>query len=152
MTCLFCSMLVRRFLEQDEARNTMAPIWPFKKKQEVLALDEAPPPSITYKKGEDPNARAPSTTVDASAYKDALALFGDGSSAVEAATDQSVNYDGVTDQSSEAVQTQAEESSKEPSFTWVHHTDGYHYKKKADGSFEPTPHSKDSDGTYVPYS
>lgn len=145
-------MLFRRFLQQGKARMTMAPIWPFKKKQEVLELDEAPPAPITYKKGEDPNARAPSTTVDASAYKDALALFGDGSSAVEAATDQSVNYDGITSQSSEPGQSQAEESRTEPSFTWVHHTDGYHYKKKADGSFEPTPHSKDGEGTYVPYS
>jgi hypothetical protein len=109
----------------------MAPIWPFKKKQEVLELDEAPPAPITYKKGEDPNARPPSTTVDASAYKDALALFGDGSSKVEAATDQSVNYDGVAEQAPAAVQPQLEASSdEEESFTWVHHTDGYHYKKK----------------------
>ena len=112
----------------------MAPIWPFKKKQEVLELDEAPPAPITYKKGEDPNARPPSTTVDASAYKDALALFGDGSSEVEAASDQSVNYDGVTEKSSAADQTQPEESTQEKSFTWVHHTDGYHYKMKDDGS------------------
>lgn len=146
-------MLFRRFHQRGEARSTMAPIWPFKKKQEILELDEAPPAPITYKKGEDPNARPPTTTVDASAYKDALALFGDGSSEVEAASDQSVNYDGVTEQEPTTVQPQPEPSSnKEESFTWVHHTDGYHYKKKADGSFEPTPHSKNSDGSYVPYS
>ena len=146
-------MRFRRFHQQGGTRKAMAPIWPFKKKQEVLELDEAPPAPITYKKGEDPNARPPSTTVDASAYKDALALFGDGSSKVEAATDQSVNYDGVAEQAPAAVQPQLEASSEEgESFTWVHHTDGYHYKKKGDGSFEPTPHSKNSDGSYVPYS
>ena len=29
-----------------------------------------------------------------------------------------------------------------PAFTWIHHTDGYHYKKKADGSFDATAHVK----------
>ena len=80
------------------------------------------------------------------AYKDALALFGGGSEEVKAASDQSVNYDGVT-----APASQAEKES-EPSFTWIHHTDGYHYKQLADGAFEPTPHTKNNDGTYTPYS
>ena len=130
----------------------MAPIWPFKKKQEVLEIDEEAPPTISYKKGEDPNARPAATTVDTSAYKDALALFGGGSSEVEAASDQSVNYDGITE--SAGISTPAEESEPvgEDKFTWVHHTDGYHYKKKSDGSFEPTPHSRNDDGSYVPYS
>ena len=39
-----------------------------------------------------------------------------------------------------------------PAFTWVHHTDGYHYKKKGDGSFDATPHVKNNNGTYIPYS
>jgi hypothetical protein len=129
----------------------MAPIWPFKKKQEVLEVDEEPPPTISYKKGEDPNARPATTTVDASAYKDALALFGGGSSNVEAASDQSVNYDGVAEPAGNSTVAKESQPAKEESFTWVHHTDGYHYKKNADGSFEPTPHSKNADGSYVPY-
>ena len=130
----------------------MAPIWPFKKKEPIAQVDEAPPAPIVYKKGEDPNARPPQEGVDAGAYKDALALFGDGSSTVEAATDQSVHYDGVaapqpTPNTSEPVVEQ-----DTPQFTWVHHTDGYYYKRKEDGQFEPTPHTKSSDGTYTPYS
>ena len=39
-----------------------------------------------------------------------------------------------------------------PAFTWIHHTDGYHYKKKADGSFDATPHVKNNNGKYIPYS
>jgi len=39
-----------------------------------------------------------------------------------------------------------------PAFTWIHHTDGYHYKKKADGSFDATPHVKNNNGSYIPYS
>ena len=39
-----------------------------------------------------------------------------------------------------------------PAFTWIHHTDGYHYKKKANGSFDATPHVKNNNGTYIPYS
>jgi hypothetical protein len=41
---------------------------------------------------------------------------------------------------------------KTPAFTWVHHSDGYHYKKKSDGSFEATPHVKNNSGSYIPYS
>ena len=41
---------------------------------------------------------------------------------------------------------------KTPAFTWIHHTDGYHYKKKADGSFDATPHVKKNNGSYIPYS
>jgi len=143
---------------------TMPPIWPFKKKKELdQEIDEAPPAPVVYKRGEDPNARAAVET-DAAAYKDALALFGGGSSDVAAATDQSVHYDGVTASSDEAPSAQEDEmnatkdhtpsASSEPasSHTWVHHTDGYHYKQHADGSFEPTPHVKQNDGTYAPYS
>lgn len=143
---------------------TMPPIWPFKKKKEVdQEIDEAPPAPVVYKRGEDPNARAAVET-DAGAYKDALALFGGGSSEVSAATDQSVHYDGVSASSDEATPAQEEETDAtqevapsanpepETSHTWVHHTDGYHYKQHADGSFEPTPHVKQEDGTYAPYS
>ena len=41
---------------------------------------------------------------------------------------------------------------KTPAFTWIHHTDGYHYKKKSDGSFDATPHVKNKNGSYIPYS
>ena len=147
----------------------MPPIWPFKKKRELdQEIDEAPPAPVVYKRGEDPHARAAVET-DAGAYKDALALFGGGSSEVAAATDQSVHYDGVTastaegipsdsddasdsDVSSSEASSTADESAPEPSHTWVHHTDGYHYKQRGDGSFEPTPHVKQADGTYAPYS
>ena len=148
---------------------TMPPIWPFKKKKELdQEIDEAPPAPVVYKRGEDPHARAAVET-DAGAYKDALALFGGGSSEVAAATDQSVHYDGVTASSVEGTPAQGGDSRRpdgsssegtstsdgpapEPSHTWVHHTDGYHYKQHADGSFEPTPHVKQADGTYAPYS
>ena len=136
----------------------MPPVWPFKKKKPVdTVIDEAPPAPVVYKRGEDPNAR-PAVEADSGAYKDALALFGDGSSEVKAATDQSVRYDGAT-ASTESVQPATEEqpslASPSPSastHTWVHHTDGYHYKRLEDGSFEPTPHVKHDDGTYAPYS
>lgn len=147
----------------------MPPIWPFKKKRELdQEIDEAPPAPVVYKRGEDPHARAAVET-DAGAYKDALALFGGGSSEVAAATDQSVHYDGVTSSNTEETPSQngdasdsdvssseasstTNESASEASHTWVHHTDGYHYKQHADGSFEPTPHVKQEDGTYAPYS
>jgi len=135
----------------------MVPFWPFKKKKETVAvLDEEPTARLVYKRGEDPMARE-SVTSDQAAYKDALALFGGGSRSVEAASDQSVHYDGATASQpapkEEVPQpTDAVLESPEPTFTWVHHTDGYHYKMNPDGSFEATPHTKSEDGTYTPYS
>ena len=135
----------------------MPPFWPFKKKEPVAQIQEKAPAPIVYKRGEDPHARGGIET-DAGAYKDALALFGGGSKKVEKATDQSVHYDGVTADSTPAEATEndtqkADGSEAEPeAFTWVHHTDGYHYKRNSDGSFSPTPHTKNEDGTYSPYS
>mgnify|MGYP006258467401 CR=1 FL=1 len=46
----------------------MPPIWPFKKKKEMVErIDEAPPAPVVYRRGEDPNARAAIET-DAGAY------------------------------------------------------------------------------------
>ena len=135
----------------------MPPFWPFKKKEPAVEIDEKPPAPIVYKRGEDPHARGGIAT-DAVAYKDALALFGEGSSEVQAATDQSVHYDGVTapspsvEEPPESHDEGSEVERQEASFTWVHHTDGYHYKQNTDGSFEPTPHVQNADGSYAPYS
>ena len=141
----------------------MPPFWPFKKKAVVAEVDEAPPAPMVYKRGEDPHART-EVPSDAEAYKDALALFGDGSQTVKAATDQSVHYDGVTASDEPASPSEgespstvdssdnAENSPVEEDVTWIHHTDGYHYKQRADGSFEPTPYTLGEDGSYQPYS
>ena len=130
----------------------MPPIWPFKKKkQKVVQLDEAPPAPLVYKRGEDPNARDVPQT-DVAAYRDALALFGGGSDEVNAATDQSVHYDGDTAASVSSPAVERPPPEMPVGHTWVHHTDGYHYKQMEDGSFDSTPHTKSDDGTYAPYS
>ena len=148
----------------------MAPIWPFKKKATVDEVDDTPPAPIVYKRGDDLSAQS-SVGTDEGAYQDALALFGGGSVEVEAASDQSVNYDGIT---SASADTQTEDASdgvngeredglqqrdeaassqlEGDGSTWVHHTDGYHYKQNSDGSFEPTAHVKNDAGEYIPYS
>ena len=122
----------------------MPPFWPFKRsKKKTMELDEESPEAIVYRKDEEVHSEKHAQSIERNdaAYKDALALFGDGDTTVTASTNIADLYDGVTDAS-------ASESTSE----WVHHTDGYHYEKKADGSFEPTPHVKQSDGSYVPYS
>ena len=130
----------------------MPPFWPFKKKQEVAQVSEAPPAPTVYRRGEDPYVRA-SVTNDEAAYKDALALFGGGSEEVNAATDQSVLYDGATGETNASPKASPAEVGASPAtHTWVHHTDGYHYKQMEDGSFDSTPHTKREDGTYTPYS
>jgi len=136
----------------------MVPFWPFKKKQTVDELDEEAPAPMVYKRGEDPHAQ-PVEEADQSAYKDALALFGGGSDHVEAASDHSTRYDGAISNNNSGAVAEAEPSLDEgeasvaePEYTWVHHTDGYHYKQLEDGSFEPTAHVQNQDGTYEPYS
>ena len=136
----------------------MPPVWPFKKKKPVdTVIDEAPPAPVVYKRGEDPNAR-PAVEADSGAYKDALALFGGGSSEVQ---QRPTNPSATTvppprpSPSKPATEEQPHWPRRllpAPTHTWVHHTDGYHYKRLEDGSFEPTPHVKRDDGTYAPYS
>ena len=35
---------------------------------------------------------------------------------------------------------------------WLHHTDGYWYRKKPDGSIDPSAHILDANGNKVPFS
>ena len=127
----------------------MPPFWPFKranKKEEVN--DETPPAPIVYRKGQDVHTEKHSITEERneSAYKDALALFGGGDTTVTASSNVADEYDGVSNEP-------APESAPviEPAFEWVHHSDGYHYKKLSDGAFEPTAYVKNADGSYSEY-
>ena len=108
-----------------------------------MELDEVAPEAIVYRKDQEVHSEkhAQSVERDEEAYKDALALFGGGDTTVTASTNVADQYDGVT-----------EGNSSKSTSEWIHHTDGYHYQKNADGSFQPTPHIKQSDGSYVPYS
>ena len=122
----------------------MPPFWPFKRsKKNSMELEEESPEAIVYRKDEEVHSEKHAQSIERNdaAYKEALALFGGGDTTVTASANVADLYDGVTD-------TTALESTTE----WVHHTDGYHYEKNADGSFLPTPHVKQSDGSYVPYS
>jgi len=140
--------LQNKYQEKHEA-VFMPPFWPFKRsKKNDDEIDEAPPQPVIYRKGEEVHSKKHSASPekDDRAYKDALALFGSGDTTVSASTNLAEEYDGVVDQA-----TQPTESSEEASFEWVHHTDGYHYRKKADGQFESTPYVKNGDGTYTPF-
>ena len=122
----------------------MPPFWPFKRaNKNSMELDEVAPEAIVYRKDQQVHSEkhAQSVERDEEAYKDALALFGGGDTTVTASTNVADQYDGVT-----------EGNSSKSTSEWIHHTDGYHYQKNADGSFQPTPHIKQSDGSYVPYS
>ncbi len=127
----------------------MPPFWPFKrsnKNEEVV--DETPPAPIVYRKGQDVHTEKHSSLEerDESAYKDALALFGGGDTTVVASNNVADEYDGVGNEPS--VESTSVES---PIFEWVHHSDGYHYKKLSDGTFEPTAYVRNADGSYSEY-
>tara|TARA_B100000963_G_scaffold327264_1_gene314883 strand:- start:420 stop:890 length:471 start_codon:yes stop_codon:yes gene_type:complete len=151
----------RSILEFNLSGQGMPPFWPFKKKETVPLVREEPPAPVVYRRGEDPYARA-SVEADQAAYKEALALFGGGSQEVAVSTELSADYDGVVDASTPLAKPEKKNdgaaseaspaSNADEGFTWVHHSDGYHYKRLASGAFEPTPHTKNGDGTYTPYS
>ena len=127
----------------------MPPFWPFKRsKKNDDEIDEAPPQPVVYRKGQEVHSEKHSSSVerDERAYKDALALFGGGETTVNASKNVADDYDGVTDQSSTPSEVNVAEQ-----FEWIHHTDGYHYKKMENGQFEPTPYLKNEDGSYSAY-
>lgn len=132
---------------QDEAYS-MPPFWPFKRSKQNDDLDEAPPAPVVYRKNQEVHTEKHSTSLerDEDAYKDALALFGGGETTVNASKNVADDYDGVTDQSSTPSEVNVAEQ-----FEWIHHTDGYHYKKMENGQFEPTPYVKNEDGSYSAY-
>ena len=79
----------------------MPPFWPFKRaKKNEEAIDETPPAPIVYRKGQDVHTTKHSTSQerDESAYKDALALFGDGETTVVASSNIAEEYDGVSNE------------------------------------------------------
>ena len=124
----------------------MAPIWPFGKKKKPQQLNEGPAKTIVYRKEE---SRSETTLADNSHresddYMAAVSLFGNGSTTVKRAEEQSQFYEGIVD-SSPTPKTQQKQ------FTWFHHSDGYYYKKMEDGSYDSIPHTKSSDGSYTPY-
>lgn len=145
----------------------MPPFWPFKRGQRgPEQVEEEAPPTLTYKKGESVGRTTTTTIENKSAYTDALALFGDGSSTVKQAEDQSVRYEGVTNTPSDQPDAHEVDANASPltgasaeddlghdddNHSWIHHTDGYHYKKMADGSYESTPYVMLEDGTYAPF-
>jgi hypothetical protein len=102
-----------------------------------------------YRKTEDQGVDSGSTTQQQEDYKAALSFFGSGDATVQKASDQSQRYDGVV---VSATPAEPVLSSEEDAVEWVAHTDGYHYKKSADGSFDPVAHIKNADGSYEPYS
>ena len=140
-----CITKIRSLHEADVTRTAMAPLWPFGKKKEPLMLDEPEPEPIVYRKNaeETEESLADTSHRESVDYKAAVSLFGNGVTTVKRAEEQSQFYEGLVDSSS------LPEASEE--FTWVHHTDGYHYKQLSSGTFDPVAHQKNADGTYTPY-
>ncbi len=142
-------MWVRIVLEHGRFPPVMPPIWPFNKKKQPLALEEEAPAPIVYRKSDDQGVDSGSTSQQQEDYKAALSFFGSGDATVKKASDQSQRYDGVV---VSATPSDSAPSPAEDSVEWVAHTDGYHYKRAADGSFDPVAHIRNADGSYEPYS
>ena len=131
--------------EAVESRKVMPPFWPFGKKKEPEMLDEPEPQTVVYRKGavETQEVLADNSHRESVDYKAAVSLFGNGEATVKRAEEQSQYYEGIVDAAAPTVTA--------PEYTWIHHTDGYHYKRFTDGAFDSQPHQKNPDGTYTPY-
>ena len=123
----------------------MPPFWPFGRKKEPDMLDEPEPQNVVYRKDAEKTQEvlADNSHRESVDYKSAVSLFGNGATTVKRAEEQSQYYEGIVDSA----------SPKPPSedFTWIHHTDGYHYKRFSNGAFDTQPHKKNEDGTYTLY-
>ena len=65
----------------------MPPFWPFKRsKKNSMELDEVAPEAIVYRKNEEVHTEKHAKSIERNdeAYKDALALFGNGDTTVTA--------------------------------------------------------------------
>ena len=125
----------------------MAPIWPFGKKKKPQQLDEESVQTIVYRKeaSQSEQTLADNSHRESADYTAAVSLFGNGSTTVKRAEEQSQFYEGIVDSS-------PNQSEEKKEFTWFHHSDGYHYKKMPDDTYDNVPHTKLSDGSFVPYS
>ena len=143
---IFASGTLRSLHQAGVVRSVMPPFWPFGKKKQPLQLDEPEPQAIVYRKDSETTEQtlAASSHRESDDYMAAVSLFGNGDTTIKRAEEQSQFYEGIVDSSTHETSTQID-------FTWIHHSDGYHYQKKQDGSFDPVPHQKNDDGTYVPY-
>lgn len=131
--------------EAEETRSVMAPFWPFNKKKEPEMLDDPVPQTVVYRKDSVATQEllADNSHRESVDYKAAVSLFGNGEETVKRAEEQSQYYEGIVDAAPTSVVS--------PDFTWIHHTDGYHYKKFSNGTFDAQPHQKSQDGTYTPH-
>ena len=145
------SLLVRIVHQQVLIGPPMAPIWPFGKKKQLLALEEEAPSPIVYRKTDDTEQQDAQTEQQQADYKAALSFFGNGEANVKRAEEQSQRYDGIVASSQQTTPIQ-HESEPDSGIEWVHHTDGYHYQRQSDGSFDPVAHVRDQQGAYHPYS
>ena len=114
-------------------------------------LEEEAPSPIVYRKTDDTGEKAAQTEQQQADYKAALSFFGNGEANVKRAEEQSQRYDGIVASNQKATPLQ-EEQEPASEIDWVHHTDGYHYQRQSDGSFDPAAHVRDEQGAYHPYS
>ena len=140
------SAALRSLHQAGVIRSVMPPFWPFGKKKPPLQLDEPEPQAIVYRKDSESTEQtlADSSHRESADYMAAVSLFGNGDTTIKRAEEQSQFYEGIVDSSTHEVKTQMD-------FTWVHHSDGYHYKKLNNGAFEPTAYVKNADGSYSEY-
>ena len=122
----------------------MPPIWPFKKK--AVLTEPTVAEVVEYKRGDDGKAEA--ALSDRSHVED--------SDFQEAMLALSQPHLSTTAVGQPAVPTEVVENIPLPKSKsdeqWVQNSDGYWYKKKADGSFEDTAYIENSRGEKVPYS
>ena len=122
----------------------MPPIWPFKKKA-VLAEPIAAE-VVEYQRGDDGKDEA--ALADRSHVED--------SDIQEAMLALSKPHISTTEAGQPVASTQVVEDIPLPKSKsdeqWVKNSDGYWYRKQADGSFEDTAYVENSSGEKVPYS
>ena len=138
--------------------------WPFKRKEPEPEVQEI----IEYELGgADPASQTMEdrSHIEEKTYQNALSLLSSPhlgapeseevahSTEVESESSPDSVADTASSSTPETISTnETQETTIDDASNWLHHTDGYWYRKDGAGGFEATAHTKESDGTFAPYS
>ena len=137
-------LLLEQVYFQYPLFNSMAPIWPFKKKPQSVELSEST--VVEYSRGGDGQTQAAlddRSHIESADFQAAMSALSVPEESGDVDLPPKIENVALPKSSSQTPAPQEE---------WLHHSDGYWYQKKADGSFDSTPYVDDGEGNKVPYS
>ena len=128
--------------------------WPFRRRKPVPTGFD----TVEYTAEEDTEATLSdrSHIVDGDFQKalmqlKGVSLYDSGQAVTQTVVESEVIHEAALGDLMETAAALVEETSGEDEGEWIYNNDGYWYLRKADGSFDDTPHIKKPDGSMKPF-